>query len=213
MAQTYSINCFDGTDVWSIDLQAMEDNFEALRTHFSGVSQPANAIAGMTWYSTVKKVTKRRDSANNAWHGLMHGDVNTKIWMYKNTALEGWAIDAAVVDVVLALKGGSQAYNVNGGIQAGQWITSDAHTLTTAEIPAHDHGSAGAHTHTILLSPGAGSLTQALYTDEGDSRASESTSSGGSHSHTSVGSGSGHGHGISNFRPAAAVGTLQYLDL
>jgi hypothetical protein len=198
MSQTYTINCFDGSDVWNIDLQAMENNFEALRTHFSGVAQPANAIAGMTWYDTVKKVTKRRDSNNNAWHGLMHGDVNTKIWMYKNTALEGWAIDASVVDVVLALKGGALAYNANGGTQAGAWITAvDGHVLTTLEMPAHGHPN--------VYGYGGGDFSR--LGGEGDPPLSMDGATG------STGGGGSHSHAITAFRPAAAIGTLQYLDI
>jgi microcystin-dependent protein len=58
------------------------------------------------------------------------------------------AIDSAVTDCVTALKGGSNAYNANGGMLAGTW-TQPGYTLTTADIPAHTHGNAGSHTHDV----------------------------------------------------------------
>jgi hypothetical protein len=36
-----------------------------------------------------------------------------KLWLYENTAPTGWTI-ASVTDGVIAVKGGSDAYNVNG---------------------------------------------------------------------------------------------------
>ena len=76
----------------------------------------------------------------------------TKMWFYQNTAPSGWVIDANPSDAVLAVKGASGAYNVNGGQQAGTWTqpnhahTGPSHTHTTGDctlaltqIPPHDH--------------------------------------------------------------------------
>ena len=88
----------------------------------------------------------------------------TKMWFYQNTAPTGWVIDSTPADAILAVKGGSAAYNVNGGMAAGTW-THPTHTHTgpshTHTGPSHAHSilththtfSAGAHTHTT------GSLT------------------------------------------------------
>ena len=88
----------------------------------------------------------------------------TKMWFYQNTAPMGWVIDSTPADAILAVKGGSAAYNVNGGMAAGTW-THPTHTHTgplhTHTGPSHAHSilththtfSAGAHTHTT------GSLT------------------------------------------------------
>ena len=95
----------------------------------------------------------------------------TKMWFYQNTAPTGWVIDSTPADAILAVKGGSAAYNVNGGMAAGTWThpththTGPLHTHTgpshTHTGPSHAHSilththtfSAGAHTHTT------GSLT------------------------------------------------------
>ena len=90
----------------------------------------------------------------------------TKMWFYQNTAPTGWVIDSTPADAILAVKGGSAAYNVNGGMAAGTWThpththTGPSHTHTgpshTHTGPSHAHSilththtfSAGAHTHT-----------------------------------------------------------------
>ena len=90
----------------------------------------------------------------------------TKMWFYQNTAPTGWVIDSTPADAILAVKGGSAAYNVNGGMAAGTWThpththTGPLHTHTgpshTHTGPSHAHSilththtfSAGAHTHT-----------------------------------------------------------------
>ena len=88
------------------------------------------------------------------------------MWFYQNTAPMGWVIDSTPADAILAVKGGSAAYNVNGGMAAGTWThpththTGPSHTHTgpshTHTGPSHAHSilththtfSAGAHTHT-----------------------------------------------------------------
>lgn len=62
----------------------------------------------------------------------------TKLWFYQDTAPTGWTIDASVADSVIAVKGGTQAYNVSGGNLAGTWQQA-GHTLTINEIPSHSH--------------------------------------------------------------------------
>ena len=44
-----------------------------------------------------------------------------KVWFYLNVAPTGWAIDTSAADAILAVKGGTNAYNVAGGNQAGTW--------------------------------------------------------------------------------------------
>ncbi len=82
----------------------------------------------------------------------------TKMVFYQNTAPDGWTIDATVADALIGIKGGSNAFNVNGGQLAGTWVQtnhnhtfSDSfsvshshatrdHTLTISEMPRHRHG-------------------------------------------------------------------------
>jgi len=54
-----------------------------------------------------------RNSQNSDRIGLMHGDVSQKIWVYVNTNMSGWAIDSGVSDKVLSVKGGDTY--VDGG--------------------------------------------------------------------------------------------------
>jgi hypothetical protein len=210
--QTFTDNCYDSTHQVGTNMAAIENNFAALKSMFSGAAAPSDLVAGMLWYDLTKNLPKMRNEANDAWLGIMHADASHKIWVYRNTAPAGWAIDAAVVDVVLALKGGAQAYNANGGTQAGTWTQPDC-TLSAANLPAHTHGSSGNHTHTITTDNGGGATNfQPPNTGTGAPGTSVTTSGTGAHEHTSVGSGTAHNHGTT-YRPAAAIGTLQYMDI
>jgi hypothetical protein len=109
-----------------------------------------------------------------------------------------------VVDVVLALKGGAGIYNVNGGTTVGGGAvgTVDPHILTTDEIPAITLNVLAGK---VAADPGTQSIIATLQDDASWQGGLIST----------VGSGGIHAHGFSvtNNRPAAACGTLQYLDL
>jgi len=74
------------------------------------------------------------------------------MWFYQNTAPTGWVIDSTPADAILAVKGGSAAYNVNGGMAAGTW-THPTHTHTgpshTHTGPSHTH-TGPSHAHSIL---------------------------------------------------------------
>lgn len=77
------------------------------------------------------------------------------------------------------------------------------HTLTAAQIPAHTHGSAGAHTHSINNCSAAGSKASQLESyEKGNSKnRSISTNSAGAHTHSSVGGGEAH----NNMQPYIAI--------
>lgn len=185
---------------YDTDLNNVRAMFETLRTSFSGSSAPSNASEGMLWRDTNKAVWKAR--AASAWRGLMHGDVNQKIYVYRNNALEGWVIDTAVADTVLAFKGGSTY--ANGGALAGSWAISG---LTAATGHTHSISSDGAHSHTAGQTVSSGGL------DFGDSRA---VNSAGSHAHGGSTGAAGASTPVSSsaeWRPRAAVGTLQRLDV
>ena len=49
------------------DLNAIRNNFAALKSCFSGPSSPPNPVAGMWWYDTTANILKLRNEANNAW--------------------------------------------------------------------------------------------------------------------------------------------------
>lgn len=227
MSQDFTDDVYASGHQATTDLENMEKNFAALKSSFSGTTAPANTVAGMLWYDTTQKLMKQRDSANSTWFGFMVADSSHKIWVYRNTAPEGWAIDSAVTDCVIALKGGSNAYNANGGTLAGTW-TQPGYTLTSADIPAHTHGNSGTHTHTLASNTYTGgstgsnhrALTKFILENVEDPSEAWTTGNasyyradaGGDHTHTSFGGGGSHNHGTT-YRPYAAIGTLQYLDI
>ena len=147
----------------------------------------------------------------------------TKAFFYQNTAPTGWTISEGIGDALLAVKGGSNAYNVNGGQQApsSTWSqpthlhTTGDFTLTTTYIPSHNHTMY--HTHNAYCQ------SQDIYAYEGGSTfkqhadsGSYVTTSGASASNTgSVGGGSAHNHGstggsatVNTWRPLADVGII-----
>ena len=64
-----------------------------------------------------------------------------RLWLYEDAAPTGWTYLASVADRVLAVKGGSNAFNVAGGNQAGSWTQAN-HTHTG---PSHTHDVSCVH--------------------------------------------------------------------
>jgi hypothetical protein len=194
MSQTWTDNSFQADHAYDTDMANIEANLITLKSNFSGFSAPSNPAAGQNWFDTTQKLPRFRDQADSAWLAYLTGSADQKLWLYRNDSDDGWSIDATITDRVLALKGGAQAYNVAGGNVAGTWTQPD-HTLTEAEMPAHDHGGGylGADGLGAPDYPGGGSPASAIEIDtDGEDTA--------------------HNHG-STYRPAAAVGTLQYPDI
>ena len=228
MAQTWTSNTYQADHVVVTDMQNIEDNFATLHGNFSGASQPSNAEAGMPWFDTSEKLLKIRNQANSAWLGVMYGNSNNKIWMYSNAATDGWVVDSSLTDRVLAIKGGSAAYNVNGGNTGGTWTQpAHQHAGTTAGGSAHSHiwitrpndnysyNSGGSSVH---ITPFNTDTLDGVTWDQGDDdpegehvidivSTTYYTSKESSHTHTYTTSAVGT---IATYRPAAAVGTLQY---
>jgi microcystin-dependent protein len=68
-------------------------------------------------------------------------------------------------------------------------------TLTVAQIPAHDHGAAGAHTHTVSTAATATNFPQGATGNTAAARipdGTHNTGSSGSHTHASVGGNDPH---------------------
>ena len=201
MSQTWTDDIYDPDHEADDDLQNIENNFAALKSTFSGTSAPANTVAGMQWFDTDSKVLKARDAANSTWYGLMHGDADQKIWIYRNDAMDGWVIDSSVSDKVLALKGGSTY--TDGGAVAGDWTISGL--------------SGGSHSHTVSVPDHKHTLTYGSEGQYGTDNAylltSETTSNPvGSSTNSTSSDGVSISHDGS-WRPAATVGTLQYLNV
>ena len=216
MSQSFTDDVYAAAHTAATDLQNIENNFAALKSTFSGAASPANTEAGMLWYdidagTSNQGVLKLRDDDDATWFGVMHADETHKIWVWRDSALDGWAVDAAsATDMVLSLKGG--ATYVTGATTAGSWTLPD-HALTVAEMAAHTHGSGGTHGHTAKywISSGGASTIDRRTVGNYEER-DQNIISAGAHEHTSVGGGGSHNHG-STYRPASAVGTLQYLDI
>ena len=67
MPQTFTADCFASGHAGQTDLAAMENNFLALKSHFSGTGAPSNPVAGIDWYDTTSHIYKMRNEANDAW--------------------------------------------------------------------------------------------------------------------------------------------------
>ena len=67
-----------------------------------------------------------------------------KVWLYENTAPTGWTIATSVGDKLIAVKGGSDAYNVSGGTMAGTWNVTGlaSHNPHTHQWHKGDSGQA-----------------------------------------------------------------------
>ena len=130
--------------------------------------------------------------------GLLAVPVGTKMYFYQDTAPTGWTYDSAVVDRVLSVKGGAQAYNANGGTEAGTW-TQPGHALDTNEIPAHTHSVPMASA--IPTGGGAYSTPSNSSTNASAAPVAEANTGGGG----------SHNHGTT-YRPYAAIGIIATRD-
>jgi hypothetical protein len=213
MSQTYTEDCFAAGHTGLTDLQNMENNFHCLKTLFSGSSAPANSTGGMPWFDTGKKILKLRNSTNGAWLGIHYSSTVPRFWVYGHNAEDGWVVDTTVSDRVIAIKGGSNAYNANGGTLQGTWTFSGA----TAVSSTHNHkwygiGSTVADDFGFDASGNGYAITITqksegigISASTGDVVATDLYTDNDAHSHALT-------HDAT-WRPAAAVGTLQYLDL
>ena len=219
MAQTYTTNCYTPAEVVDTDMTSVENNFAALKSSFSGAAGPGNTVAGMLFFDTTQKLLKNRNVGDTAWVGLMHGDVLQKIFVYRDTAgvMDGWAVDgASATDRVIVVKGG--ATYVAGGANAGSWTLPD-YTLLEANLPDHTHtvNNAGAHTHSVQTWGSGASGTGVMRTEQrlDAQNVANAAVSDGDHGHgetAGTGGDTAHNHGAT-YRPAAAVTTMQYLDI
>jgi len=206
MAQDWTDDSYALGNVAQTDLAHMEENFMALKSLFSGVAAPDSEAACQPWFDTAKHVLKVKDDGDVDWIGLMHGDADHKIWVYRNAAMSGWAIVSGLTDKVLAIKGGANDYDINGGNTAGEWDWSHNHiwhnwSNNNADDLTYDSGgnlvSLGRSTKSMASNwrciKSSYSLADSVSIVLGDSYTSNSK--------------------MTSKRPAAAVGTVQVLDL
>jgi len=125
VSQDWTSNVYTTSTVVDTTMSNIELMFETLRTTFSGTSTPSSPVLGQQWYDTTKHLVKfyAYNGGSNTWYGFLAGSSNLKIWIYANSAIEGWARDSSVTDVILSLKGGS-TYVTGGDASQGSWTIS-----------------------------------------------------------------------------------------
>jgi len=123
MSQNWTEDPYEPSYEIAFTMLATENNFKCLRSNFAGSGLPPSPTAGQLYFETTSKEYQFYDGStwNDLASNYIRGDSSLKLWVYSNTAIPGWIIDSSVYDVVLAFKGGTQAYNVNGGVVAGTW--------------------------------------------------------------------------------------------
>ena len=104
-----------------------------------------------------------------------------KLWFYENTAPTGWQYESGITDRVIGIKGGSEAYSINGGNTAGDF------DISIANMPAHTH------TIGVKLSGSVGANGAPL-----------SASASGDHNQPTNSTGGGDG----KYRPDGAIGII-----
>ncbi len=141
MTQNFIDDVFKVTDIIDDTMNAMEGNFKALRSNFSGANAPVNILLGQLWHRPgASSECLHVLNSNNVWMNIFLGDEEHQMYFYRNDSCIGWELVTGVEDAVLAVKGGSDVYNVDGGDVAGTWTVPD-HT--------HDPGTYQiSHTHT-----------------------------------------------------------------
>ncbi|MHC4639665.1 MAG: hypothetical protein ACYTBV_19530 [Planctomycetota bacterium] len=94
----------------------------------------ASKFNALSFHNSSVEIAWPTNNLDSGSPKLMVGDSNTIVWMYLNTAPPGWKALATGADMVLAVAGGSDAYNVNGGNPDSEatWtisgLTADSHT-------------------------------------------------------------------------------------
>jgi len=135
MPQNYIDDCFSTTHVVITDMQAVENNFAALKSSFSGTSAPSNPIAGMWWFDTTANILKLRNEANNAWQSVWDFANNKPVIANLSDDITGAMIAAALKDPVAATAGlrtlGTGAQQAAAGNQ--QMVPTDL-SVTTGKI-------------------------------------------------------------------------------
>ena len=217
MAQNWTDDVYEPSYEIAFTELASENNFKCLRSNFSGTGVPSSPVEGQIYWNTTSKDFKYYNGT--AWDdllgGYIQGTASLKLWVYSNTAVTGWAIDGTIYDLVLAFKGGTNAYNVNGGTWAGTWETA-GFTHNHRWYVASPTSSYNSYTFSY---DGSNAAIQSIYNPTYNRAISVTEATAGQ---VLIGSYTEDINTTSNwtdnyvqdgdntYRPAAAVGTLQY---
>lgn len=170
-------------------LQELHDVIEAITNGTLGTTTAANfRVDALGTRPTVttgfNDGTQNIDFPTNGMAAakFMLGNSNTIAWFYLNTAPPGWKVLTTGADTVLAVAGGTAAYNANGGTAGGDF------DISTANMPAHTHTTAR----------GGGDIDGGSLVNTCANNVAGTTGS------------TGGGDGL--YRPAASIGKLFQLD-
>ncbi len=232
MTQNFSYS-FNLNNIAQEDLKSIEATFNTLRTNFSGLSTPPG-VQGQLWFggsiASGRDRLRIKNWANSSWLGVMLGDDNQKIWVYRHPShgtMDGWVVDPTVTDVVTGIRATSGVWNVDPGTIAGTWTeATHQHTME------HNHGwydvddrdpfprirtfdiSGALREFIIEFGSEAHPLTGFVYDD---SRAEDvwvvSSDTPVRYYTSNSPEYTGFSGATASWRPAAAVGQLQYLNL
>lgn len=207
MAQTYYTDTYTLSGAGQTYLGYIETNFATLKSLFSGASAPGSPVPFQLFGDTTQKLLKYRDVGDSAWLGIFHGGLGQKVFVCRDSAPDGWAIDSGVTDKVCALKGGSTY--TTGGATAGtwtapsglnhnhQWYNEHQTDSPVDEDTSYDEDGNDADLENVTRSKGYTMISQiGSATSMTDNYTATATLTG-----------------VTGWRPAAIVGTLQYMDL
>ena len=143
-------------------------------------------------------------------------ETGRRLWLYEDAEPTGWELVASVADRVLAVKGGSNAFNVVGGNQAGTWTQpSHTHTGVSHVHKWYDHKGGYLHDYTYNASGVAGPITLSntnAYRHIDISISSSSSTLNDSYTSAAGTGATGSSGTASTWRPYGAVGIIVEKD-
>jgi len=226
VTQIYYDDCYNENNEADSDLSKIENNFIALKSNFSGDTEPTDSTSYfdvepyMLWGDTNHYVLRMAHfdygssaftSSDEPWLGLMFGDEDQKVWVYRDDAMDGWVVDSTVEDTVCAVSGGD-VYDSPGSV-SGTWAVG---------YPIHNHcwfKKPGSPTGKETMFDADGNEQDVPYVSSEDFAGIAVCASGETPWHSKSISldyytdMSDSSTETSEWRPAAAVGTLQYINI
>lgn len=139
----WTLDCFDPSHIGQVDLQAMEDNLESLRTHFQDDDddEPTDPVPGMFRFRSVDGVLYVRNADNDEWYGFLdlttgflHGD------MFPDDIVTEGKIVAGAVTAGKIGTGAVSAEKIAAGAVTAEKIANGSITLAkNANVTAGDY--------------------------------------------------------------------------
>ena len=103
MAQNWTDDCFAAAHDGQTDLQNIENNFQTLKSSFSGTSAPSNPVAGMLWLDTTNGQLKMRNLNNDGWEVVWDFGAQSQATdrHIRFTVMDPWSVYAIDTQVCL----------------------------------------------------------------------------------------------------------------